>query len=44
MFWYVILMPVRKTAKGYSFGGATYKTKAAANRAHRAYLAKKHKK
>ena len=37
-------MPIRKVAGGYTFGGAVYKTKAAAERAYRAYLAKKHSK
>lgn len=35
-------MPVRKTKSGWTFGGATYKTKAKADRAYRAYLQKKH--
>jgi len=37
-------MPVRKVegGKGWTFGGSIYKTKATAERAYRAYLAKKH--
>ena len=34
-------MPVRKVSGGWTFGGAVYKTKAAADRAYRAYLAKR---
>lgn len=37
-------MPVRKTAGGWSFGGATYTSKAKADRAYKAYLAKKNSK
>lgn len=37
-------MPLRKVKGGWTFGGATYKTKAAALRAYQAYLAKKKKK
>ena len=36
-------MPIRKTSKGWSFGGGTYKSKAAATRAYAAYLTKKRK-
>jgi hypothetical protein len=35
-------MPLRKVSGGWTFGGATYKSKSAAERAYRAYLAKKH--
>ena len=37
-------MPVRKVKGGWSFGGGTFKSKAAAERSYRAYLAKKHSK
>jgi len=38
-------MPVRKTKNGkWTFGGAKYDTKAAADRAYKAYRAKKHSK
>jgi len=37
-------MPIRKVKGGWTFGGATYKTKASADRAYRAYRAKKGKK
>jgi len=38
-------MPIRKVKGGYTFGGGNvYKTKAAAERSYRAYLAKKHSK
>lgn len=37
-------MPIRKVKGGWTFGGATYKSKAACERAYRAYLAKKHSK
>ena len=37
-------MPVRKVKGGWSFGGGTYKSKAAAERAYRAYRAKKNRK
>lgn len=37
-------MPLRKVKGGWTFGGATYKSKAAAQRAYKAYLAKKHSK
>lgn len=35
-------MPIRKVAKGWTFGGAVYSTKT--ERAYRAYLAKEKKK
>lgn len=35
-------MPVRKVGNKWTFGGAKYDSKAKAERAYRAYLAKKH--
>jgi hypothetical protein len=35
-------MPIRKVKGGWTFGGAVYNTKAKAERAYAAYLAKKH--
>ena len=35
-------MPIRKVKGGWTFGGAVYKTLAAAKRSYKAYLAKKH--
>jgi hypothetical protein len=37
-------MPIRKVKGGWTFGGAVYNSKAKAERAYRAYLAKKHSK
>lgn len=37
-------MPIRKVKGGWTFGGGVFKSKAAAERAYRAYLAKKHSK
>jgi hypothetical protein len=37
-------MPLRKTDSGWTFGGATYSTREKAQKAYRAYLAKKHSK
>lgn len=37
-------MPVRKKGKKWTFGGADYDTKEAAERSYQAYLAKKHSK
>jgi hypothetical protein len=35
-------MPVRKVKGGWTFGGAVYDSRDKAERAYRAYLAKKH--
>jgi len=35
-------MPIRKVKGGWTFGGAVYKTLAAAKRSYKAYSAKKH--
>jgi len=37
-------MPLRKVKGGWTFGGAVFKSKAKAERAYAAYLAKKHSK
>ncbi len=35
-------MPLRKVTGGWTFGGPVYKSKAKADRAYKAYLAKRH--
>lgn len=35
-------MPIRKVKGGWTFGGAVYKKKSDAEKAYKAYLAKKH--
>lgn len=37
-------MPVRKSGSKWKMGSKTFKSKASAERAHKAYRAKKHKK
>lgn len=37
-------MPLRKVKGGWTFGGATYPNRAVAERAHKAYLARKNSK
>lgn len=37
-------MPIRKAKGGWTFGGAVYDSKSKAERAYKAYLAKKHSK
>ena len=37
-------MPIRKVKGGWTFGGAVYDSKVTADRAYKAYLAKKHSK
>lgn len=37
-------MPIRKVKGGWTFGGGVYRSKAACERAYRAYRAKEHSK